>query len=931
MSDTICDYFGNYDQHDFNDFDKYDGPLDEGDKSEFDIPLPSESEQSNDDDDNGEHSEEEDANYFEDEHSWEPPPRPPTPSSPSQDAQAHPPDGSDDPAQADTALGVRRLVEEQLRARTHVVAYPHEDAGARVSAQNGATSNKRYTTEMDDESHNVYAPFISALDWHFARWAKMQGPGSTAVTELLQIPGLATKLGLSYQTSQELNAIIDRHLSSGRPCFTHREVHINREVFEIYYRDVIECIRALFGDPEFAGILVFTPERHYADKDHTIQVYFDMHTGKWWWNTQRALNAIQPGTTIIPVIIASDKTQLTLFGSKTAYPVYLTISNLPKDVRRKPSRRGQILLAYLPSTRRRMLANLYHACLTRVLKPLKGAGVNGIVLASGDGALRRGHPIFALHVGDYLEQILATGTKQGECPKCPIPRNAIGEYSEQPRELRDLNNVLDALASTNTPGISYREYAHACKDAGIKPIIRPYWADLPFVNIYQSIVPDLLHQLYQGVIKHLLGWLEKVFGSDELDACCRRLPPNHNICLFLKGITKLQRVTGKEHGQICRFLLGLIIGIPLPDGMSPACLVRAVRALLDFLYLVQYPAHTSESLELLKDALHRFHANKAVFVDLGIRLHFKLPKPHSLEHYILSILLFGTTNNYDTQYTEHLHIDFAKDAYRATNCKDELPQMTTWLERREKILRHEIFIKWALARQDSDKSDIGSHPHLTRIKLARHPSVKALTFESAVSAYGAGHLHDALARFIVLYNNPHLAPVEVWHRASLVYMRFPTFPVFHRMKFILEDAQALGIMEDTQDTAHARRLVPGRFDTVLVDEHGTASRPGYRVGRLRLIFKIPRQASDRLFPGLIHPGHLAYVEWFSPFSAPNPVHGLHRVTRPRGRPGEKPPMHLYPDFGPVAPQEWSSSTVLDQCIHFWLSPFTDLHMYMSVF
>lgn len=117
---------------------------------------------------------------------------------------------------------------------------------------------------------------------------------------------------------------------------------------------------------------------------------------------------------------------------------------------------------------------------------------------------------------------------------------------------------------------------------------------------------------------------------------------------------------------------------------------------------------------------------------------------------------------------------------------------------------------------------------------------------------------------------------------------------------------------------------------------------GYRVGRLRLIFKILRQASDHLFPDLIHPGHLAYVEWFTPFSAPNPVHGLHRVTRPRGRPGEKPPsvievsrirrsVHLFPDFGSAASQDWSSSTVLDQCDHFWVSPFTDLHMYMSVF
>ena len=90
--------------------------------------------------------------------------------------------------------------------------------------------------------------------------------------------------------------------------------------------------------------------------------------------------------------------------------------------------------------------------------------------------------------------------------------------------------------------------------------------------------------------------------------------------------------------------------------------------------------HTLSTLTLLQNALKQFHDNKAIFVELGVRSHFKLPKLHSLNHYIDSIKLFGTTDNYDTQYSERLHIDFAKDTYHATNHKDEFPQMTLWLE-----------------------------------------------------------------------------------------------------------------------------------------------------------------------------------------------------------------------------------------------------------
>ena len=56
----------------------------------------------------------------------------------------------------------------------------------------------------------------------------------------------------------------------------------------------------------------------------------------------------QKHITIIPIIISSDKTQLTTFCGKQVYPVYLTISNLPKHICQKPSQQGQVLLGYLP-------------------------------------------------------------------------------------------------------------------------------------------------------------------------------------------------------------------------------------------------------------------------------------------------------------------------------------------------------------------------------------------------------------------------------------------------------------------------------------------------------------------------------------------------------------------------------------------------------
>jgi len=399
---------------------------------------------------------------------------------------------------------------------------------------------------------------------------------------------------------------------------------------------------------------------------------------------------LKTGATVIPIILSSDKTQVTMFRNKSAYPVYMTIGNIPKEIRRKPSRQAWILLAYLPTAklehitnkaaRRRTSTNLFHACLRHILEPLRVPGEDSIAMASGDGVVWQGHPILACYSADYPEQLLTTGIKSGECPKCDVPRDELGS-PDIPVKLQDLAAILAALSLVDE---DYGMWTRACQECGIKTVFKPFWEELPHANIFQSITPDVLHQLYQGIIKHLIEWIKEAYGEAEIDARSRRLPPNHNIRLFMKGISGLSRVSGTEHDQICRFLLGIIIDIQLPGNFDSGRLIRAARAILDFLYLAQYPCHTDQTLALLTEALTRFHDNKSIFVDLGIRTTFNLPKLHFFRHYVHMIKQYGTTDNYNTEYTERLHIDLAKDAY--TWGRTESVCWTDWYHIRRNIL-----------------------------------------------------------------------------------------------------------------------------------------------------------------------------------------------------------------------------------------------------
>ncbi|KAI0765843.1 hypothetical protein BD413DRAFT_494507 [Trametes elegans] len=749
------------------------------------------------------------------------------------------------------------------------------------------SSYHSYGANIPGSAGNLYAPFKSRMDWDLAQWAKRRGSGSTAFTELLEIKGFSEALGISYKNTTQLNAIIDKHLPNKRPAFMHHEVKVMGEKFNMFTRNILECIIAIY-------------ERHYANADQT-----------------KAVEVNTPGATIIPIILSSDKTQIMLFRNKSAYPVYLTIGNLPKSIRRKPSRQGQILLAYLPTTRlehiaskasrRRTLANLFHACMGHIVKPLEQASVDGVPMISGDGVWRRCHPIVAIYVGDYPEQCLVTGAYTGDCPVCDCPHDKLEVYPPE-YKYRDSDAVLDALGRLGTD-----DFVSACHDANVKPIQSPFWETLPYLDIFQSITPDILHQLHQDVFKHLVSWLKEVCGTDEIDARVSRLPPNHSIRIFWKGISKLSHVSGAEHKQMSHFLLGVILDIPLPGGRPVTeRLVCATRGLLDFLYLAQYLSHTDETLMALDHALAAFHNHCDIFITLGARTAFNIPKLHFLLHYTRFVKLFGTTDNYNTEATERLHIDLAKDAYRATNHKDEYPQMTKWLEHHEKMSHHTNYVLWRLQQADVGPATLSAHhdhhwspPNMAcalNIKMTRHPTHKAIPLADILSpaSYGATFFIATLARFVVQWRNPEYSDRQVEDQAQYVHLPVNAIAVYHWVKFWNKQVHG----NETLDSIHvhlARKLrddrdiiIPARFNTALVrvDRGLGVANQGLGQGDAAEVSS-GQDDKSRI-----------------PLSAQCPSDS---------------------QMGGKVPLEWSSDKVLDVCDSFYLNTFKDVHSYFNLY
>lgn len=61
------------------------------------------------------------------------------------------------------------------------------------------------------------------------------------------------------------------------------------EELEVWFQDPIQCVEELIGNLTFREAMVFAPEKLYEDSDGTREVWNEMHTAEWWWDTQVSL------------------------------------------------------------------------------------------------------------------------------------------------------------------------------------------------------------------------------------------------------------------------------------------------------------------------------------------------------------------------------------------------------------------------------------------------------------------------------------------------------------------------------------------------------------------------------------------------------------------------------------------------------------------
>ena len=114
-------------------------------------------------------------------------------------------------------------------------------------------------------------------------------------------------------------------------------------------------------------------------------------------------------------------------------------------------------------------------------------------------------------------------------------------------------------------------------------------------------------------------------------------------------------------------------------------MICTLSAFLEFCYLARRSFHTEETLHDMSTYLNKFHENRIVFIETGVRKDLNPPRQHSLRHYVSLIQDFGALNGLCSLITESAHIRAVKKPWRHSSRFHALGQMLLTNQRLDKL------------------------------------------------------------------------------------------------------------------------------------------------------------------------------------------------------------------------------------------------------
>lgn len=404
------------------------------------------------------------------------------------------------------------------------------------------------------------------------------------------------------------------------------------------------------------------------------------------------------------MILSSDKTKVTnISGNRYAHPVLISLANIASSSRAKASLHAYLLVALIPVPKfvhsnarvRGVLADrLFHQCIGIVTEPLKAAAKMGIMMNDPVGNSRYCFTPLVSYVTDTPEELLVACVCSNVSPVTTATRDQFGDPFCHPlrKGSSTLAHIKAVLRSVALADVS--EFFAVCKKFDLNGVYEPFWLDWPLSDPSQFITPEALHHWHRMFWDHDLNWCIFVVGTDELDFRFMLLQVLTGYRGFKDGVSTLKQVSGRDHRDIQRYLIGLIAAAVPSDFLSAVC------SLCEFRYLAQAPCFTEGAVTKVEHALQGFHTLKEAVVNVGARRGksgankpWAIPKLELLQGVVPSIHSHRSVMQWSADPTECAHIDYIKVPGCAGNNHNYDEQVCRYLDRQEKCQKFALALE----------------------------------------------------------------------------------------------------------------------------------------------------------------------------------------------------------------------------------------------
>ncbi|KAJ3152711.1 hypothetical protein HDU86_005466, partial [Geranomyces michiganensis] len=448
---------------------------------------------------------------------------------------------------------------------------------------------------------------------------------------------------------------------------------------KFHYRPALQIITELFGRQDLD--IQLKAKQEYNKSQHRL--YNEPWTGIRW---ERMQQKILEGGILLPIMISADATLLTnASGNQKLHPLYISLASIPSSQRNKDKNEAIVMSALMPEmsygskteSQQDNLRNakwqLFHDCLSLFFAPVIKAAATGIVMTGPKNRQYHVFPVLWSISADYPEMVSFTTLVQGWCTSCTLFKLDLDKL---PAEIRA--NPPPARTATLMRDAWELKRKRPQDEVLEAVVVKNFAWNWPHCDIYEARMPDLLHELPNGVWgHHLKKWVLRLIAAggpapDPLKLFDQRyvkISSYPGMKHFTAGPSTLSRLSAQDQSDMMRIFVAAMYEFPMRNHVQAfKTATECIQSFVNYFYLIGVPSMSEDNAHFIERELDTFWEKKEVFRPYTSKQNmFNFPKMHAMTKYAACFRENGAPAQYTTEHFERQHKKDIKTPYKESN------------------------------------------------------------------------------------------------------------------------------------------------------------------------------------------------------------------------------------------------------------------------